>query len=409
MPEERARLPRKPAYRSWVPYQIERRKDECIKKQGGKKMQERLSLAQEQEGVAPEQIIVPGVWVLRAGGLVPDARLGYIVAFQPNIPGPSAPVRLLPVGKVLLIEEAHPFQCLPPDEHAGAVGVVPLRHVLVLAAVLLAPAGLPGGPSPGVYPADGRADDGGVIVEVYLGAQDRRVRQSLGCPDELFEEGWLDHHVVVQQQHIVGIRRQRVPNSQIATAREAQVVFTDDELRSVTESLLQNTSIVPGGAVIYNDGLVAGVRYAAHGLQALAGVGNAIPVDDDDGDAGPIFHRCRPARPAEATGLAFWARIDERLIRWSHPPTINHLLVPDKTASALPHLTAAPHTMLGGRRSHQRGTKGLFKRGYSFAPVHSFAGWAGLRDAIISRSSDHSTDITHRGPWQRLLWRTASL
>src|SRR3972149_5678670 len=93
---------------------------------------------------------------------------GNVVA---GMAGPSragAPVSLLPVGEVLLVQEPHAFQGLSLDKHAGAVSVVAPGLLLVLPAVLLAASHLAGGAGPEGEPAPRRARGGWGGPAIYL-------------------------------------------------------------------------------------------------------------------------------------------------------------------------------------------------------------------------------------------------
>src|SRR3989304_9031564 len=121
-------------------------------------MQGQLPLSQEEQGVAPVQVMIFLVRLLGPRSLVPDPGGGNVVAGIAGLSRAGTPVSLLPVREVLLVQEPHAFQGLSLDEHAGAVGVVAPGLLFVLTAVFLAASHLAGGGGPGVEPAAGRAN-----------------------------------------------------------------------------------------------------------------------------------------------------------------------------------------------------------------------------------------------------------
>src|SRR3990172_9041367 len=101
-------------------------------------MQGPLPLSQEEQGVAPVQVMIFLIRLLGPRSLVPHPGGGNVIAGIAGLSRAGAPVSLLPVGEVLLVQEPHAFQGLSLDEHAGAVGVVAPGVLLVLPVVSLA-------------------------------------------------------------------------------------------------------------------------------------------------------------------------------------------------------------------------------------------------------------------------------
>src|SRR3972149_11844780 len=96
------------------------------------------------------------VRLLGPRSLVPDPGGGNVVAGVADLSRAGAPVSLLPVGEILLVQEPHAFQGLSLDKHAGAVSVVAPGLLLVLPAVFLAASHLAGGAGPEGGPAPRR-------------------------------------------------------------------------------------------------------------------------------------------------------------------------------------------------------------------------------------------------------------
>src|SRR3990172_12109373 len=108
-------------------------------------MQGQLPLSQEEQGVAPVQVMIFLVRLLGPRSLVPDPGGGNVVAGIAGLSRAGAPVSLLPVGEVLLVQEPHPFQGLSLHKHTNTVTLVAPGLLLVLPAVFLAPSHLAGG------------------------------------------------------------------------------------------------------------------------------------------------------------------------------------------------------------------------------------------------------------------------
>src|SRR3972149_6289648 len=303
-------------------------------------MQRRLSLSQEEKGVAPEQVVVVAVRRLGTGRLVPDAGVGYGVSPQPHLPGPGAPVRLLPVGEVVLVQESHSLQSGAPYQHTGAICIVPLLNTAIWPLVKSVPPYLPGRAHPGIHPPAGGLDDPGPLVVADLGAKGGTVRGFLSGLHQHGEKGWIDNRVVVQQEDVVCAVRQGAAHAHVAPASESHVLCTGDELDGVAEPVLTDLSIVPRGAIVYNDGLVVGVRHGPKGLQALTGVGETVPVEDNYGNFGRTLHGCRPNAVVGVLGMAAAGETGKRLTGCSHPPTIDHLRGGDKRRDVLLDVTA---------------------------------------------------------------------
>src|SRR3990172_5721789 len=113
-------------------------------------MQGQLPLSQEEQGVAPVQVMIFLVRLLGPRSLVPDPGGGNVIAGIVGLSRAGAPISLLPIGEVLLVQKPHAVQGLSLEEHAGAVGVVAPGHLLVLPAVFFAASDLAGGAGPSV-------------------------------------------------------------------------------------------------------------------------------------------------------------------------------------------------------------------------------------------------------------------
>src|SRR5438034_52159 len=90
-----------------VRQEVTRAVKEHVHDEGNNSMKRCPPLLHEHKCIAAiEKVILVG-WRLNASGLMPNPGVRDVVAAEPHSAGPRAPVSLLPIGKVVFIEEAN--------------------------------------------------------------------------------------------------------------------------------------------------------------------------------------------------------------------------------------------------------------------------------------------------------------
>ena len=119
------------------------------------------------------------------------------------------------------------------------------------------------------------------LEKINLGIQDSYFRITLCYPHHLCQKIRRYNCVIIQQQKIVGATLQRITNTNIVPASEAEIVFIPDgpHFRKILFEIFNGRIM---GTIIYKHDLKVLIVQFPDGLQTICGDLIAVPVQEDE-------------------------------------------------------------------------------------------------------------------------------
>ena len=146
----------------------------------------------------------------------------------------------------------------------------------------MAPADLLSSGGPNADAAASGVDDFGIRIEVRLGTEGRTIVSELGGLNQLGEKPRVQGGVVIQQEDELGAVIESVADAEIGARGEANISLALDYVNGVLKLMPERPRLTSLRAVIYDDSASIRVCHPPKTVEALAGILQAVPVEDND-------------------------------------------------------------------------------------------------------------------------------